>query len=62
MEEYKFWDDDVEKAENQASIGNADVVEIMFRGPIEALNIHKDDVIHLAKQFGLAVYEKDSEL
>jgi len=62
MSDHKYWDEDVEKAVNNACIGNEDSYEIQFKEPVEAFNIHKDDVIHLAKCFGLAVYEKDTAL
>lgn len=62
MSEHEYYDVDVEKEENQARIGNSDVVEIVFNKNVEAFNIHKDDVIHLAKNFGLTVYENDSAL
>ena len=60
--EYKFWDEDVESVKNCAYIGNEEAHEIIFKKPIEALNIHKDDVIHLAKCLGLVVFERESEL
>ena len=62
MSEHEFWDEDVEKITSHASLGNCDVYEIGFNKPVDAMNIHKDDVIHFAKLFGLAVYEKDSAL
>jgi hypothetical protein len=62
MEGYEFWDEDVERVQSQALMGNADLYEIIFKEPVGAMNIHKDDVIQLAKCFGLAVYEKDSAL
>ena len=61
-EGYKFWDEDVEKIENRANIGNDELYEITFKSPVEAFNIHKNDVIRLARLFGLAVYEADSSL
>lgn len=62
MSKHKYWDEDVEDAVNQAHMGNADVIEIQFKTEVEAFNIHKQDVVHLAKQFGLNVYENDSKL
>ncbi len=62
MSAYEFWDEDVEKITSHASIGNVDIYEIGFKEPIEAVNIHKNDVIHLANLFGLAVYEKEAAL
>ena len=62
MSKYKYWDEDVEDAVNQARMGNADIVEIQFKKGVEAFNIHKQDVVYLAKQFGLNVYESNSKL
>lgn len=62
MSDYEFWDDDVEKVQNQAGDGNPEIYEVTFKGPVPVFHIHKDDVIHLAGWFGLAVYEKDSAL
>lgn len=62
MSKYKYWDEDVENTVNQTCLGNADVVEIRFKKKVGAFNIHKQDVIHLAKRFGLNVYESDSKL
>ena len=62
MSKHKYWDENVENAVNQAYKGNADVVEIRFNTEVTAFNIHKQDVVHLAKQFGLNVYESDSKL
>ena len=62
MSDHEFWDEDVERIKSHADIGNADVYEVIFNEPIEALNIHKDDVIYLAKLLGLVVYDKCSEL
>ena len=62
MSDYRYWDEDVKYTVNQAIIGNADVEEIVFKEPIEAFNIHKDDIIYLARQFGLIVFERESEL
>jgi len=62
MSNYKYWDEDVENEINQAIVGNADIVEIQFSKEVEAFNIHKNDIIHLAKCFGLVVFERDSEL
>lgn len=59
---HEYYDSDVSKTINHSSFGNADVEEIVFKQPVEAFNIHKDDVIHLAKCFGLSVFEKDSQL
>lgn len=59
---YPWYDESVKNAVNQAHIGNADLIEIQFNEPEETFDIHKDDVIHLAKCFGLAVYERESEL
>ncbi len=62
MSKHEYWDKDVEDATNQAGMGNADVVEIQFNTEVAAFNIHKRDVIHLAKQFGLNIYESSSKL
>ena len=62
LNKYRYWDEDVENAVSHAGLGNIDVVEIQFKKKVEAFNIHKQDVIHLAKQFGLNVYESNSKL
>lgn len=59
---HEYNDADVQKTINHASWGNKDIEEIVFKKPVEAFNIHKKDVIHLAKIFGLHVYEGDSKL
>ena len=56
------WDEDVEKVVNCYRIGNPDNHEVVFKQPVDAFIIYKDDVIYLAKQLGLTVYEKDSAL
>ena len=60
--DYEFWDDDIKKAENQAYVGNDEVVKLIFKEPVEGIIIHKDDVIHLANSFGLSVYDSKSKL
>lgn len=62
MEDHVFWDEDVNGCKNNAYIGNAEVYEIMFKKPVGAMQIHRDDVIALANCFGLTVYENDSAL
>ena len=61
MSKHKYWDEDVEDVV-QAYVDNIDILEIQFRKEVEAFNIHKQDVVHLAKQFGLNVYESNSKL
>lgn len=60
MSDYVYFDDDVEI--EIMCVHNIDIYEIAFNKPVDAFNIHKDDVIHLAKLFGLTVYEKESAL
>lgn len=62
MSDHIFHDADVDGTKSHADIGNADVIEIQFNGEIDALNVSKDDIVHLAKCFGLVVYEPDSAL
>ena len=62
MADYKMYDPDICSVINQAGNGNNNVVELAFSEPIEAINIHKDDIIHLAKRFGLVVFESNSKL
>ena len=59
-EDYDFYDDDIESFTDYGD----DVVEIGFRGSdgVEAINLHKNDIVYLAKHFGLIVYERDSAL
>lgn len=62
MSEYKYHDGNVREAVNQCMNGNADVEEVWFKEPTTSIFIHKQDVIHLARGFGLVVYEKNSSL
>ena len=57
---YDFYDEDIESV---TDCGNG-VVELGFRGSdgVEAINLHRDDIIYLAKEVGLVVYERDSAL
>ncbi len=58
MSNYKFFDGDVEKVLFEA---HEEVREIVFKDEDQdSLNISKEDVINLAKEFGLVVYEADS--
>jgi len=59
MEHWDWVDDDVEYIQTTE---NTDTREIILKDGCEALLIHKDDVIALAKEFNLVVYEKDSNL
>ena len=60
MSDYKWFDSDIEKVTNRAIYGDADSVVVEFSAPVEAVIIHRDDVIHLAKQFGLTVYDTET--
>ena len=62
MSDYIFFDKDIEACKSGAVYGNADIYELSLKDGTEAINIHKDDVIHLAKLFGLNVYESTSML
>ena len=62
MSDYRFSDKDVEKIVSQECMGKSDSYELVFFEPIGALNINKDDVVHLAKLVGLVVCEQDSAL
>jgi hypothetical protein len=67
MAAHKFLDEDVEKvraechgAINTALLGrDGNVIQIMFRNK-GSFVISKADVVALAKEFNLAVYEKES--
>jgi hypothetical protein len=57
---HKFFDDDVDRVLWE---GHEDVREIVLLESNEgALLVNKDDVIALANEFGLVVYERDSAL
>ncbi len=59
MSNYEFFDKDVEKVLYNVEIGaNEEIREIVFKDEDHvSLNITKQDVIALAKEFGLVVYE-----
>ena len=59
MESHKWLDRDVEKAFDYC---NKNVIEICFSEKVEAFLVSRVDAIALAKEFGLVVYEKDSNL
>lgn len=60
MERHNFFDEDVEKVLWR---GHEDNREIVLSDANEgALIISKEDIIALAKEFNLVVYEKDSSL
>lgn len=59
MENHKWSDSDVEYV--RTNDNNFDVREIVISCS-EWFSIHKKDVVALAKEFGLVVYEKDSSL
>jgi len=56
---HKWFDEDVEQVLWEGHINNR---EIVLRDKTEALLINKEDVIALAKEFGLVVYEAGSNL
>ena len=56
---HKWFDEDVERVLWEGHINNR---EIVLRDKTEALLINKEDVIALAKEFGLVVYEEGSNL
>jgi hypothetical protein len=60
MSDYAYYDQDIKDVKNQEDI--EDVFVIDFTEPSVTLEMHKDDVIHLAKQFGLIVFEAESKL
>ncbi len=62
LEDYEFYDEHVESVENGANVGNDEIYVFQLNNPTTQFTIHKDDVIQLAKFFGLAVYERKSEL
>jgi len=64
MTNYKFYDNDVEKVLHSVEVGmHKEVREIVFKQKDHgSLLINKEDVIALAKEFGLIVYEYDGHL
>ena len=60
MSLHKFFDDDVEKVLWEGHENNREIV--FKRNDVEAMLINKEDVIALANEFNLVVYEKDSRL
>lgn len=64
MENYKFWDGDIEKGFRCGGFMRDDCYEIVFKRDEnrDSVILHKRDVIHLAKCFGLRVFESLSEL
>ena len=60
MTNYKFFDDDVEKVTWEGHKNNREIV--FKRHDHGALMINKEDVIALAKEFNLVVYENDAGL
>ena len=59
MTNHQWFDSDVDKVLFEAHEDNR---EIIFVGAIMNLIISKNDVIALAREFGLVVYEKDAAL
>lgn len=60
MTNYKFFDEDVERILWEE---HKDIREIVLKPTCEgALLISKEDIIALAKEFCLVVYERDSAL
>ena len=62
LEDYEFYDEDIISVNNCAYIGNEEVVEFLTNRATMKFSLHRDDVIQLAKSFGLAVYERKSKL
>ena len=62
MSDHVFYDEDIVSVINNAHFGNEDVVSINIEIYANSICLHKDDVIHLAKQFGLVVFESESQL
>jgi hypothetical protein len=58
MADHTFIDDDVDGVSWQVY----DVIEIGLKDGADALILNKKDVVALAKEFHLVVYEKGSEL
>jgi hypothetical protein len=59
MESHNWFDEDILKVTWEGHENNR---EIVFAGETEAILINKEDVIALAKEFGLVVYEQGSNL
>jgi hypothetical protein len=59
MESHEWYDEDVHGAYDCI---RPSTIEIAFRERVEAFVISKQDVVALAKEFGLVVYEKNSNL
>lgn len=59
MENHTWFDDDIEKVTWESY---SDVREINLKPGTECVQICKADVIALAKEFNLVVYEKDAAL
>ena len=60
MENHDFFDEDVEKVTNNGHENNREIV--LRPGNDSSLLINKEDVIALAKEFGLIVFDKNSRL
>ena len=59
MESHIWFDSDVERVMAGIDEGR---IEICFKKEVEAILVSRNDAIALAKEFGLVVYEKDSNL
>ncbi len=59
MTTHKFFDEDIQKVTWKGWENNR---ELVFKRGVGAIVLNKEDVIALAKEFNLVVYEKDTNL
>ena len=59
---HEFYDQNIEDQVNQGYLGNSDLIELLFYEKTDRCQLHKDDLVYIAKTLGLHVYESSAKL